>query len=341
MPSEDVTKTEDKNVLRNKNVTQNVLNTRGQIIPLRKDYGKSGTRTHLYTNYFQIVPDPTVTLWKYHIDIKTRSTQKKEPSKRERHRVLELLVEEDFLKSHRHGVVTDYNNILVTRHEIANVGNHGLLIPIRYWDIEEHRPSLNSTILNVTIKVAQRIEMRDFQDYLEADPDDEAANYSQANAVTALNIIVAQSPNITQDLFAFGGNRFYPYPVGQPIKSCLDLGGGLVAVRGYYASVRPSTLRVLINVHTITSAFYVEGSVWDLMRLHGYEPFFALKAFLHRLRVKTSYMRGPDGRTKIEKIKIITGLSDLDARTQNFVDRNGRTLSIETYFREGRLGHVQ
>ena len=207
-----------------------------------------------------------------------------------------------------------------------------LRVPIRFWDVEEGSPGTNSLIYDVVVKFSRTIDLDDLQAYLAASPDDQAAAYPKADAITALNIIIAKTPYTTPGLFAFGGNRFYLHPVDRPVEACLDLGGGLVAVRGYYASVRTSTARILVNVHTITSAFYPSGTVCNLMRLHGYKSVPALRAFLEKLRIKTSPMKTKDGHTVVGKTKTIAGLSDLDARTQTFISDDGKKWTVEDYF---------
>ena len=60
---------------------------------------------------------------------------------------------------------------------------------------------------------------------------------------------------------------FLPYPTSE--SKYQRLGHGLIAVRGYYASVRTSTYRALVNINVQTSAFYPTIDVHRLIEDHG------------------------------------------------------------------------
>ena len=266
-----------------------------------------------------------------------RNGPKKDISKRQRYRLLGLLIRQEFLNSHGRAVATDYNSILITKKALANLDGDSILVSIKYWDVEEHGPGPNAPEYDMRISLACTIDLKDFNAYFNSATNDQALGFSKADAITALNIIMTRSPQADPEIFTFGGNRFYRFPINQSLRNCLDLGGGLMAVRGYYASVRTSTLRVLVNVHTQTSAFYPQGTVWDLMKLHGFQDLRVLAAFLDKLCVKTTYMKGQDGKTAIEKVKTITRLSDLNARTQTFVNVGEEEVTVEEYFLQSEL----
>ena len=209
-----------------------------------------------------------------------------------------------------------------------------LLASVRYYDGEDPGPGLTLPTYNFTISGLTKVDLQDLQDFLRSNSDADALNYVKAAPILALNVILAQTPNQKDNIFAFGGNRFYQYIEDKSLSERLDLGAGLIAVRGYYASVRTSTLRTLVNVHTQTSAFYPDGTVYSLMKLHGtgYDPEMpALRAFLLKLRIKTSYIKGSNGKM-IDKFKVITGLSKLNARDQTFFDENDRRWTVQEYF---------
>lgn len=214
-------------------------------------------------------------------------------------------------------------------------------LTIRYWDVEDRAPGPQSPEYEAVITFVKAIDMSDLKLYLEAQPTDPAANYHPNQAITALNTIIAKTPTNTPGIFVFGGNRFYNYPMGQSLNTCLDLGGGLIAVRGYYASARVSTLRTLVNVHTQTSAFYAPGSVYDLMKLHGFSDVHRLGIFLRKLRVKTSYLKAKDGKTIVEKVKTVIRISQHNARGQTFISDQGRQINVEQYFLQSRLPQVK
>ena len=322
----------------NRGVSEQTLAAHGIEIPLRMDYGTDGSHCILGANYFQMIPDPSVTIWKYGLNIRRKDGVQKELPGRQRHRLLSLLLQEQPLVAYGSAIATDYNNTLITAKPIDEAKNAGTVVSLKYWDIEEHGPGPNALEFNVTISLTRTFDMRAFKDYLNAGLDDPAADFPVNEAVIALNIIISKFPHTANDVFAFGGNRFYRYPVNHQLDQCCDLGGGLIAVRGYYASVRPSTLRILVNAHTQTSAFYPPVDVRHLMNLHGDKDPTALAIFLRRLRIKTSYMRSRDGKTTIEKVKTIMDVSQTNAETERFFnDEEGREMTIQEYFSRSKL----
>lgn len=145
-------------------------------------------------------------------------------------------------------------------------------------------------------------------------PDLTNSNYSDTadiEAVRALNIVMASHPNKDPSVYQGGQNKFFRYP-SQNMFSNYDLGAGLIAVRGYYSSVRFSTSRTLLNLNSQCSPFYKAMNARDLVQEFQSSvsagDWSALGKFLWMLRVKTSYMRAPDG-TQNLKVKTVVGFS--------------------------------
>lgn len=87
---------------------------------------------------------------------------------------------------------------------------------------------------------------------------------AKENLIQALNIIMANHPNRQDGVFQSGQNRFFRYPDADLYPS-LDLQGGLIAVRGYYSSVRCATSRILLNLNAQCSPFYKAVNLVGLM----------------------------------------------------------------------------
>ncbi|KAJ3552291.1 hypothetical protein NP233_g12914 [Leucocoprinus birnbaumii] len=119
-----------------------------------------------------------------------------------------------------------------------------------------------------------------------------------------------------------------------------DIGGGVELWRGYFQSVRPAANRLLINVDVTTAMMYKSGNLLDVClsffdernprALAPRSGFTARKItrlakFLSNLSVRTPH---------INKTRVIKGLSRAGARDLSFVDSNGRTITVERYFRE-------
>ena len=166
----------------------------------------------------------------------------------------------------------------------------------------------NATKYTFTISLAGSVPTQELLRYLASTTTDPSDFAGKADAVQALNIIVARTPNFDADVFQSGQNKFYRYPRNE--GEYLDLEGGLIAVRGYYSSVRTSTLRTLLNINAQTSPFYPAFNMVKLMERFGiYENHWLdVERFVAKLRVKTEYLKDTDGRIEA-RVKTVVGFS--------------------------------
>jgi len=123
---------------------------------------------------------------------------------------------------------------------------------------------------------------------------------AQGDVVQLLNIIIGKVPNDTANVYCLGQNKYYP-GVNSPLMERVDITGGLQALRGYYASVRTSSNRILVNLNVASAAFYKDGPLMDLISeyIGGYGPLkshdvIRAEAFVRMLRVKTNYLKALD-----------------------------------------------
>lgn len=173
--------------------------------------------------------------------------------------------------------------------------------------------------------------------------------------IQALNVVMAHGPSSDPNIATAGGNKFYPFGVHPQVQT-MPLGGGLMAARGYFSSVRTSVNRILVNVNVATGAFYKSGPLLDVMLDYGPHPQNdfqqqRLSAFLRLLKFETNYIRetGKDGKPKLgpkgvpitkRKVHIIAALSRFgqNARTVTFqeVGPGGAVavVSVEAYFKK-------
>lgn len=164
---------------------------------------------------------------------------------------------------------------------------------------------------------------------------------AQSDLVQLLNIIISKVPSDTANVYSLGQNKYYP-GVGSPLMEQVDITGGLQALRGYYASVRTASNRILVNLNVTSAAFYKAEPLMDLVSEYagGYsgqiprpQDLVRAEAFIRMLRVETNYLRALDANGKPKKdaqgrpqtvpsFKSIVGLAQRprhgDARTVTF-----------------------
>ncbi|CAD0090699.1 unnamed protein product [Aureobasidium vineae] len=163
----------------------------------------------------------------------------------------------------------------------------------------------------------------------------------QADVIQLLNIVISKTPNDTANVYSLGQNKYYP-GVGSPLMEQVDITGGLQALRGYFASVRTSSNRILVNLNVASAAFYKAGPLMNLVSefVGGYsgqaprpQDLVRAEGFIRMLRVETNYLKALDanGKTKMDAqgrpqtvpgLKSVVGLAprprDGDARTVTF-----------------------
>ena len=215
------------------------------------------------------------------------------------------------------GVATDYASLVVTSKKLELDSSKTKTFAIEFYDTEfpEGRVYAKERSFKLTLSLVGTISSSDLSRYVMSSP---AGSINQGaadvEAVQPLNVVMASHPNQDPGVYQGAQNKFFRYPADQDTFKNYDLLGGLIAVRGYYFSIRFSTLRNLLNLNAQCSPFYKSINVRELMqafrRLNpGNER--ALERFLSPqwgLRVETCYMKDPDG-TPIRRVRMGSGLS--------------------------------
>ena len=281
----------------------------------------------LRTNYLSVTLDLKKDLYRYDVTIEPAST--KAPALkniRKRRQVYNILFggERDF-QVLRHGFATDYAETLVTCGRLYEQS-----LPYRKYEVvyrselEGPRDDKEGTQPDerkywVTAICSGMVPIPELIRYIWSKPNDPSNFDARLEAIQAMNIIVAGGPNKADTVFQAGQNKFFQYPRGDPGKNYsklygnCDLGNGLIAVRGYYSSIRTSTSRILLNLNAQCSAFYPEINLLELMHIFAEGPpiperkFPELEAFIRRLRVSTVQITGE--RKEITRQKTVWGFS--------------------------------
>lgn len=208
-------------------------------LPLRPGYGTVGTKTLVRANHFPVAI-PQTTLFKYDVamvpEIKIKRMKK---------RVFQLL-EASALGKIKHLIATDYAKTIITPSRLT-LPDDRLQVEVTYYDENQDGPTEKSKKYMVTIQLVQVIEPSELQKYVEGD----SRGFDPGSAIQALNIILAKPPNSDRAIIPLGRSKFFVQE-NQPA----ELGRGLIALRGYYSSIRPSINRILCNVNVCMTAFY-------------------------------------------------------------------------------------
>ena len=342
IPESQITEKEDQNVrLTNKAQTEGL--TKNLDLPLRTGYG-NGKQFPLRTNYFEVKPNPNpkLELFRYDVNIEPMSESARAlQNRRKRRQFFNVLFQEapDF-RMRAGAVATDYANTLITCgrlfHENRMEKIYRQVYRGEYESAQGNNdpPRDNEQVYMVTVKVQSTVSISEIVRCIESQPTDVSDLTTSQDAIQALNIIMAGTPNKDTAVFQSGQNKFYQYPRNERVQHYLDayttcaLGNCLIAVRGYYSSIRTSTNRILLNLNAQCSPFYPEMNLLEMMEL--FSPprpnLHELEDFINKLRVRTEYTM--DGNKRVKSVTTVRGFShpwvaDLDGEGRNRYNKDG------------------
>lgn len=280
------------------------------------------------TNYFKVTVPTTSELCKYNVEINpvSDSGARALPNGRKRRQFYKILFDEqpDF-RARGQGIATDYANTLITCGRLYDDKSSSTCEYRQVYRSQFELPGSQITTTqsngpryNVTVKYVGIIPSSELTRYISSQPNDPSDFNTRLDVIQAMNIVMAGSPNKDPTIYQAGQNKFFRYPRNprnltfQHMYSDYSLTDGLIAVRGYYSSVRTSTSRVLLNLNAQCSAFYPEINLIELMYLFAGKPipstkYQDLEDFIQRLRVRTTQITR-EGTTVIRE-KTIRGFS--------------------------------
>lgn len=302
-------------------------------LPLRPSHGKiigSEDEVILRTNYFDVNLSSQKELFKYRVAIKPISKQMSTPKNgRKRRQLYKILFKELDFQNLRQGFATDYAETLITCGRLYEKSLPEKTYRLMYRNEQEdsrrvaEEPPSDKRKYHVIVAFSGMVPSSELLSYIDSRPTDPRDFDARSDTIQAMNIIVAGSPNKDSAVFQAGPNKFFQYPRGSsdkmfsPVYDNCDLGFGLIAVRGYFSSIRTSTSRILLNVNAQCSAFYPEMNLLGLMHkfVEGSKipqtKFADLEQFIRKLRVTTEQLTR-EGKT-VTREKTVWGFSHTHA----------------------------
>ncbi|KAF2860662.1 Piwi-domain-containing protein [Piedraia hortae CBS 480.64] len=289
----------------------------GQIkVPGRRGYGTKGTPIVLRTNYLKISPgqsDMDKTWYRYDVELNP------EPSKARKYRAMKELMKHDKFQ----GVISasDYAKIVVTTSPIdlgSGEWTDNLVIPPAERGPsnapDDDAPNFvqqarDRNTVKFRVQSTGTFTPRHMIEYLSSNrPGAEYA--SAADIIQILNIITCNSLNSASGVAPVGKKRFYPLEDALGAQK-YDLGGGLQAMRGYYASVRPAVGRLLLNLNVTAGAFYKPVPLLALRNdyMSNRTTYDMFEGFISKLKVRAEYIKDGSRVPYMTKIKSIVGFS--------------------------------
>jgi len=269
--------------------------------PNRPGYGTRGQKITLYANYFELLPEPNLELYRYNVDVLPIAAGKKH------NQIVRLLLEFPAYSEFRDDIVTDYKSTLISR---TRLHQDTVESAVQYRAEGEDDPLPNAQTYRIRVEETGTLTVSELTDYLTST--NVSAVYADKQPVLqALNIFLGHHAK-TSSAFATDGSS-KSFSLGQNTPR-YDLRGGVTALRGFFSSVRVAACRILVNANVSHGVFYNPIPLDQLIQQYGSAKgfnLFKLQTFLKGVRVRTIHLKEKRNKAgePIIKAKTIYGLA--------------------------------
>jgi hypothetical protein len=220
--------------------------------PQRPGFGTQGKEVLLWTNHLQLIFHGDLILFRYSIQILPEQGGRN-PTGKKVTRIVQLLLEEH-LPQYGYDIATDFKSNLISKTELE-MNDEGYMI--RYRTEHEDDPSPNAAIYRIRLQSTGTMTVSELISYLTSTSFGMPLG-SKDEIIQALNIVVGHHPKAASAIASVGANRHFDLAAATSER--FDLGAGLLALQGFFVSVRAATARILVNLQVKHAAFYEEGT---------------------------------------------------------------------------------
>ncbi|KAI1763097.1 Piwi-domain-containing protein [Hypoxylon sp. FL1150] len=262
--------------------------------PLRPAFGAMGRKLSLWSNYFELKVPQNVTLYRYNIgELSPAATPKKTV----------LIIRELMRQCEIPNlvVVTDFKKfILSTPGKIP--GGPIMSMTVHYPPtMNGMEPPRNQKPYTVPITQDKAYSLSDLSQFM-GSTDPSAVYPAKEEMVQALNILCNYHAHTDDNVVTVGAHKVFRRNISAGNPGVVNLEGGLLGVKGFFASVRLATSRVLVNVNVCHSAFYRSGKLSELISAYrksligdataAERATYKEAAFLKRVKVQPTLKEG-------------------------------------------------
>lgn len=308
----------------------------------------------ILTNHFEISIPSGKVLYEYRVvGLPDSATRQKK-----RVLILDMLEMDASLYSHRTELATDYKTKIISCVPLFGRGNAPLgaknpSITLNSYTAGNRTAAPTQVTLHLTL--AAKHSLDGLLKYVSG----KDVKFQESGVVEAMNIIIAKAvadpadPKLTQDTFQGNNNRFYFRPGWEELSDPQVpsiASAGIIATRGYYASVRPAMGGVLLNVNLVCGAFH---RPWTLAQYMQAAPSAAssgdIQKHLAGLRVWVDFERASRNKNDkqiddtVRRTKTLRELGNFPKR-QLMRDNNGYWTTVWDHLRakyRGKPGEPQ
>lgn len=277
----------------------------------------------LWANYFEMAfQKPELVLHIYEITFKSFSPDKelKIPEGKKLVQVIRCALRLSTFKEVESDIATDFSKKLIS---CKRLGEKQMVTgKFKFWaetEIEKGEPKPRKQAIRFQMFLAHTQELRvsDLATYLASDAGDKGAYEKSLPIIQALDIILGHRVKLSLEVATPKQGKVFPC---QPTNAeMFQLGGPQVpsylqGIRGFFASVRATTDRPLVNCNACCGAFYIPGSLKDLFRMFitdqtpTQEQCKRLESAIQGLRVELTHLKD-EKKEPIRTLRTIFGLA--------------------------------
>jgi eukaryotic translation initiation factor 2C len=242
--------------------------------PARPGFGTKGRACMLYTNHMQMAVTGSVTLYRYDIGFPEdkRPKGQVEPKGKKRRRLVELLIE-DHLNDKSYSLASDYSAILISKTKLP-IEPDGTLFSIVYRGDNEDKPDPNAKpdpdakpapTYHLLLQLTQDHSISEIINSITSTNVGDILSDRRLEIIQSLNIIMGSYAKANTNIASIGPNRHYM--LNPAAEDTWSIPNGLVALRGFFFSVRAASAQLLLNVQVKSAAFYQSGPL-DVVMLN-------------------------------------------------------------------------
>ncbi|KAL0569367.1 hypothetical protein V5O48_012602 [Marasmius crinis-equi] len=298
--------------------------------PVRPGFGTRGNPVTIRANFFAVKLPKSLIVYDYQVSITPDAGVKQRKA-----RIFRLLEEKRAFRPFLDHIAHDGSQRLVSSVELPQP----LSIELVYTEEGETAPQQNARTYIITIEFVRALNTNDLTRYMQGQPD--FRRYDTAPLIGALNLVLQRRASQTgvrigqdRDNNKNDRNKYF-FPLSSQKH---PLGPGVIAIQGYYASVRPAYKQLMVNVNVCMAAFLdlPDDMAKALMAFNrnaqGAMPTLPPN-LVRSIKVTTTYL----GYKKRSKVYAIGTTS---ARNTFFPHDKYGKISVENYFKKGTLAHA-
>ncbi|KAJ8091756.1 hypothetical protein PM082_020991 [Marasmius tenuissimus] len=308
----------------------NRLQVDDPIRPLRPGFGTLGNPITLRANFFAVKVPRNCVVYDYQVSVSPEAGVR-----RVRSRILRLLEARPLFAPYVNHIAHDGSQRLVSSRQLSQP----LSVEVPFLEEGETSPRRDARTYTVSIGFVRSLDTNDLTKYMKGQPD--FRKYDPAPLIGALNLVLQRRAaqtgiRIGQDRDNNKNDRNkYFFPLNSRTHR---LGPGLVAIQGYYASVRPTYKELMVNVNVCMAAFIdLPGNMVDALLAFNRGSQGAMPTLppglVRSIKVTTQYL-GYKKRTKVYAI------GTTSARNTFFRHETLGRISVENYFKN-QYPHIQ